>query len=151
MSETKQYNGGCICGTNRYKVFGPPAMVAYCHCEDCRMSTGSVVAVLAGFRRDGFELVNGDPTYFSTTSEVKRSFCGACGAPLFYENENFPENIYIHIGSFDQPEELPPDRHTWVSDRISWHEIKDNLSQYDQLSNAGLPESTPPYGNPIKA
>ena len=47
MSETKQYNGGCICGTNRYKVFGPPAMVAYCHCEDCRMSTGSVVAVLA--------------------------------------------------------------------------------------------------------
>jgi GNAT superfamily N-acetyltransferase len=148
MAESDQYSGGCFCGAIRYQVSGPPAMVAYCHCDDCRKSGGSVVAALAGFRRDGFEIVNGNPASFGATPAVKRSFCNTCGSPLFYENQDFPENIYIHIGGFDQAEELPPDRHTWVSHRISWHEIHDNLAQYEKLSNAGLPGNTPPYAKP---
>jgi hypothetical protein len=145
MTENELYTGGCNCSVIRYKVCGSPGMVAYCHCDDCRKSGGSVVAVLAGFRRDGFEITNGNPTCFGATPAVRRSFCSICGTPLFYENRDFPENIYIHIGSFDQPEKLPPDRHTWVSDRISWHVIKDSLAQYERFSNAGLPENTPPY------
>ena len=93
-------------------------------------------------------MANGNPANFSANPAVKRSFCNTCGTPLFYENQGFPENIYIHIGSFDQPEELPPDRHTWVCDRVSWHEIKDDLTQYENLSNAGLADNTPPYEKP---
>lgn len=145
MNTNERYPGGCICNAIRYAVFGPPAMVAYCHCEDCRKSSGSAVSVLAGFRKDGFELISGDPAYYAGVPEVKRSFCKVCGTPLFYENQNFPENIYIQIGSFDDPEQLPPDRHTWVSERISWHRIIDDLQQYEKLSNAGLAENTPPY------
>ena len=145
MNESQLHEGGCICGAVRYRVAGPPAMVAYCHCEDCRRSSGSVVSVLAGFSREGFEWLGGSPTCFSTTPAVDRGFCNACGAPLFYENRNFPENIYLHIGSFDHPDRLPPDRHTWVSQRISWHEIKDDLKQYQRLSNDGLAGNTPPY------
>ena len=148
MGDTRCHEGGCYCGAIRFRVDGPPAMVAYCHCDDCRKSGGSVAAVLAGFPKEGFELVCGDPAGFSAVPEVKRSFCSVCGSPLLYENRDFAENIYIHIGSFDQPEQLPPDRHTWVSDRVSWHDIKDNLTQYEQLSNAGLADNTPPYENP---
>jgi len=148
MTESDLYQGGCICGLIRYRVYGPPAMVAYCHCEDCRKSSGSVVSVLAGFRRQGYELIKGEPACFAATAGVKRGFCRDCGAPLFYENRNFPENIYIQIGSFDDPESLPPDRHTWVAERISWHEIGDGLKQYQRLSNGGLAENTPPYEKP---
>ncbi len=148
MTEDKLYFGGCFCDAIRYQVCGPPVMVEYCHCGDCRKSGGSAVTVFAGFRRDGFEIINGIPTYFDATSVVKRSFCGTCGTPLFYENQDYPDDIYIHLGSFDQPEELPPDRHVWVSERISWYEIKDNLSQYDQFSSAGLPGGAPPYKKP---
>ncbi|MDH3692791.1 MAG: GFA family protein [Gammaproteobacteria bacterium] len=149
MTEKKLYNGGCGCGAIRYQVYGPPVMVEYCHCDDCRESSGSAVTVLAGFRQNGFEILDGLPLYYDATSAVKRSFCGTCGSPLFYENQDYPEDIYIHLGSFDQPEELPPDRHVWVSERISWHEIKDGLSQYEQFSSAGLPEGAPPYKKPI--
>ena len=148
MTDSDLHQGGCGCRAIRYKASGSPVMVAYCHCADCRTSSGSVVSVLAGFRRTAFELLIGSPSSFSSTPEVKRSFCNTCGTPLFYENQSFAENIYIHIGSFDHPEELPPDRHTWVSDRVSWHEIKDNLKQYESLSNAGKPENTPPYVKP---
>ena len=145
MNENELYSGRCACNEIRYEVSGPPAMVAYCHCDDCRKSSGSVVSVLAGFQREGFELLQGNPAYFEATAAVNRSFCKTCGTPLFYENKNFPENIYIHIGSFDHPEKLPPDRHSWVSERVSWHEVKDDLKKFDQLSNAGLPGNTPPY------
>jgi hypothetical protein len=150
MNEYELYSGGCVCGAIRYRVLGPPAMVAYCHCDDCRKNSGSVVSVLAGFQQAGFELESGNPTSFEATPTVKRSFCKSCGTPLFYENNNFPENTYIHIGSFDHPEELPPDRHTWVSERIIWHEVTDSLKQYNQLSNSGLPGNTPPYEKPTR-
>ena len=148
MAGTDTYHGQCACGSIRYRVCGSPAMVGYCHCEDCRKSCGSVVAALAGFRREGFKLLSGNPTYFSNTPEVTRSFCHRCGSPLFYENQNFVENIYIHIGTFDHPECLPADRHTWTKSRVSRLNIADDLPQYEQLSNAGLSENTPAYKRP---
>ena len=148
MSEQKNRQGGCCCGAIRYQAVGTPAMVAYCHCEDCRRSGGSVVAVLAGFPREQFELIAGKPTGFSATPGVTRSFCSACGTPLLYENDGFAENIYLHVGTLDNPDDLPPDRHTWVSDRVSWHRIDDDLFHFDRLSNAGRAHNTPAYAPP---
>ena len=148
MGSDDKHTGGCACGTVRYRVGGEPVMIAYCHCEDCRRSSGSAVAVLAGFRRADFEMLQGSPEYYSSTPEVKRGFCPRCGSPLSYENRDFEENVYLHIGSFDSPESLPPDRHTFTSERISWHRIDDDLTQYQQLSNAGQANNTPPYRKP---
>jgi len=145
MTERELFNGGCRCGAIRYRVSGPPVMVEYCHCDSCRRSSGSAVTVLAGFPRDGFEILNGLPTYYESTPVVKRSFCGICGSPLFYENQEYPDEVYISLGSFDQPEQLPPDRHVWVSERITWHRIGDDLSQYDQFSGTGSAEGAVPY------
>ena len=145
MTERELYNGECRCGAIRYRVSGPPVMVEYCHCQSCRRSSGSAVSILAGFPRDGFRILHGSPTYYESTPGVKRSFCGTCGSPLFYENHEFPDEVYISLGSFDQPEELPPDRHVWVSERITWHRIGDDLSQYDQFSGSGSAEGAAPY------
>jgi len=149
MNKSNQHSGGCACGTIRYTISNSPAMIAYCHCQECRRTCGSVVSVLAGFARSGFELNSSEPAVFQSSAAVKRSFCKDCGTSLFYENQHFPENIYIHIGSFDQPENFPPDRHTFTSDRVCWYQINDDLIQYDQLSNAGLADNTPPYANPM--
>ena len=147
MSE-KDLEGGCFCGAIRYRVKNHPAMVAYCHCEDCRRSAGGVVAVLAGFAVDCHEAIRGELRQHVDEAGIERGFCGDCGSPLYYRNPNFAENIYIHIGSFDQPELLPPDRHTWVSQRIPWHRIDDDLAQYEQLSNDNRAGNTPPYRDP---
>ncbi len=150
MTEIELFKGGCRCGGIRYQVSGPPVMVEYCHCVSCRKSGGSAVTVFAGFQRTGFEITNGNPTGFNAATAVNRSFCGHCGTPLFYENQNYPEDLYIHLGSFDQQEELPPDRHVWVSERISWYEINDDLPQYDEFSGSGRPEGAPPYKKPVR-
>ncbi len=140
MADRELFNGGCRCGAICYRVFGPPVMIEYCHCDSCRRSSGSAVSVLAGFPRDGFEIITGSPTCYESNAIVKRSFCGICGSPLFYENQDYPDEVYISLGSFDQPEKLPPDRHVWVSERITWHQIGDDLSQFDQFSSTDSSE-----------
>ena len=140
MKENEVYSGRCGCGAIRYHVYGPPVMVEYCHCGSCRKSYGSVVSVLAGFRRDGFQIDDGVPTYYDSSSDVKRSFCGTCGTPLFYENQSYPDDVYISLGSFDDPGKLPPDRHVWASERISWYQIRDELPCHGQFSSAGTAE-----------
>jgi hypothetical protein len=119
-------------------------MVEYCHCESCRKSCGSVVSVLAGFPRSGFEILQGIPNYYGSSESVDRSFCGNCGSPLFYESSDYPGEVYINLGSFDQPEELPPDRHVWESYRIAWYQIDDGLPQYKQFSSTGSTEGAVP-------
>jgi len=144
MTESKDYEGGCRCRAIRYRVSGSPVMVEYCHCDSCRKSYGSVVSVLVGFRRSGFEILGGIPTYYSSSPKVKRSFCGFCGSPLFYEHGDYADEVYISLGSFDRPEDLSPDRHVWVSDRIPWYEIHDELPQHSQFSTAGSTEGGTP-------
>ena len=95
-----------------------------------------MVTVLAGFQRPGFEILSGIPIYYSSSAKVKRSFCGTCGSPLFYENDDYPDEVYISLGSFDHPENLSPDRHVWESDRIPWYEIHDELPQHSRFSSA---------------
>lgn len=151
MTEKDIYNGGCRCGAIRFRVSGPPVMVEYCHCNSCRRSSGSVVSVLAGFPRSGFDILDGIATYYGSTRGVQRSFCGTCGSPLFYENQEYPNEVYISLGSFDQPEALPPDRHVWMSDRITWYQIGDDLPQHDQFSSTGAAEGAAPYKKPDKA
>ena len=148
MSEAELYKGGCHCGAIRYQVSGPTVMVEYCHCDDCRKSMGSAVSALAGFRKEAFEIIKGTPTYHDPTSVVTRSFCGTCGSPLFYENRDYPDDLYIALGSFDQPELLPPDRHVWTSERIDWYQINDDLPQHKQFSGTGSAEAVAPDGNP---
>ncbi len=144
MTESKDYEGGCRCRAIRYRVSGPPVMVEYCHCDSCRKSCGSVVSVLAGFQRPDFEISSGIPTYYSSSSKVKRSFCGTCGSPLFYEHSDYADEVYISLGSFDHPEDLSPDRHVWVSDRIPWYEIHDELPQHSQFSRTGSTDGRTP-------
>jgi hypothetical protein len=146
--KSKALEGGCFCGAIRYQVSATPAMVAYCHCADCRRSGGSVVSVLAGFPREGHALLQGDPRYHEDQQGIRRGFCGDCGTSLYYQNPNFPENLYLHIGSFDEPEALPPDRHTWLSQRVSWHRVDDEFARYDGLSNNNQAGNTPPYRDP---
>ena len=148
MGGTEQYGGGCRCGAIRYRISGAPVMVEYCHCHSCRKSSGSVVASLAGFRREGFELLSGSPTFFEGTPGVKRSFCGTCGSPLFYENSDYPDEVYVSLGSFDRPEALPPDRHVWTSGKIGWYRIGNDLPQYAEFSGSGSAEAAVPYKRP---
>lgn len=64
---------------------------------------------------------------------------------LFYRNEEFlPGVVEVTVGSFDEPESLPPTLHIQVAEELGWDEARARTATCRALSLAhGLAEGTP--------
>lgn len=91
------------------------AGIIYCHCRDCRKSSGASVSPFAGYGSEQVETEQGMPKVYESSHGVRRSFCGDCGTPLSYEDERLPGEVYVMVGAFDDPEPFEPEVHHWIS------------------------------------
>jgi hypothetical protein len=113
------HTGGCQCGALRYALYAAPERVHLCHCRMCQKAVGGPFAALAPVRRRDFAWTRGRPASFASSSIARRDFCPRCGTPLsFFYAES--EWIAPTIGSFDRPQDVPPERHFGVEGRLAW-------------------------------
>ena len=92
-----------MCGRTRFTVFADPTFASYCHCDDCRQSTGAAVSAFIGF--DAADLVwQGEKLKgYKSSANVNRTFCPECGTSISYEDEKLPGKIYMYVGVMDHP------------------------------------------------
>lgn len=131
------HEGGCLCGAVRYRIDGPIESVAHCHCNSCRRSAGAAFVTWFTVPRERFAWINGRPAQFTSSSGVKREFCGACGTELAYRKETEATIIDLTIGSLDCAAGHPADRHVWTADRLDWLQVDDHLPAHDGWSTHG--------------
>lgn len=112
--------GGCLCGAVRFETDAVPLMVAFCHCSSCRKHTGAPVAAYVDFRRADVRFLRGEPTRFESSPGARRGFCGACGSTLMFEGDNLPEEIHIHLGALDEPENFVPAKADFPELKLPW-------------------------------
>ena len=122
-------NGGCLCGRVRYEVSGAPFYTTACHCADCRRAAAAPYVAWFSVMRAAFRFVSGAPRDYVSSPGVVRSFCADCGTPLTYRNAALPDEIDVATASLDRPDDVPPERHTWVSQKLAWVVIADGLPQ----------------------
>ena len=134
------HEGSCHCGNLRYGAMGQPVLVEYCHCRSCHRTVGAPLMAWAAFRRDEFAVTVGNPAAYESSPGVVRTFCGRCGTSLTLADERFPDEVYVALASFDNPEALPPEFHIWRSNRLSWLETSDNLPRYVKFRGDGIVE-----------
>lgn len=116
--------GGCLCGAVRFRLLGPPFEIDYCHCHSCRKHTGAPVSAFADCKRDLVEFTRGAPKLFESSPGVRRGFCADCGSTLTYETDALPDEIHIHIGALDKPEDFPPHgKPSFPEERLPWLRI----------------------------
>ena len=144
MSEITS-KGGCFCGAVRYRAAGAPFNPTNCHCADCRRASGAPFVSWASFPAAGFTFTQGKPESFRYAGRV-RTFCGRCGTPLTFQEDESPAEIDVTIGSLDHPEALAPRDHLWVSDRLPWITLADDLPSFETRRTAGPPAGTAPSG-----
>jgi hypothetical protein len=110
MSETS-HTGGCLCGAVRLVLTGAPYRVGICHCLDCRKHYGAVFHSFAVFPERAV-------TITGATAEYRNShFCPVCGSSLFMREA---DEIEVHLGCLDAPNQLRPTYESWVIRREAW-------------------------------
>ena len=126
--------GGCLCGRIRYEYRGEVGPAAYCHCADCRRSTGSAFNVGVRLRTDGFRVLRGEPRAFTKTADsgnsLTRHFCADCGSPVYTSSPRHPTFVYVKAGSLDDPTIVKPTYQSWTSAAVAWAAIPCGLTSY---------------------
>jgi hypothetical protein len=126
----KVHKGGCLCGRIRYAITQAPLRSSICHCRTCRRIASSTSLPFVVFPARAFMFESGEPRTFTSSPEVIRTFCATCGTPLTYENKADPETIDVMTISLDEPVAYAPTDHVWVSDKIGWDIIGDDLPRH---------------------
>ena len=129
-------SGKCRCGAYRFRVSEKPFLVSYCHCGDCRKSTGAPVAIFAGFKEDDVEITGEEAAIYKAIPEVNRLFCARCGTPIGYQDVRLPGEMYYYIGMLDNQRAIAPQLHAFVAERLDWLNIVDDLPRYEHFSRS---------------
>jgi len=135
--------GQCLCGTIKFEAPPKPLWVAHCHCESCRRNTGAAVATFVG-QRDVDVSWEGERSIYASSLGVRRGFCPNCGTPLTYEADQFPGEVHIYVGVFDDPGMFSPQVHVHFRERIPWLDLSDDLPRYAVQSSGVEPDSWGP-------
>ncbi|GGF31425.1 aldehyde-activating protein [Youhaiella tibetensis] len=107
----ESFTGGCLCGSVRFKASGQPDRVGLCHCLDCRKHHGALFNAYAIFPQDAVAIEGEVGAYDG------RHFCRRCGSAVFSISG---DEIEIHLGSLDTPDQLTPTYELWTIRRESW-------------------------------
>ncbi len=107
----KQVAGGCLCGAVRFVASGTPYRVGLCHCMDCRKHHGALFHASAIFPESAVSIEGTPRTYQG------RSFCSQCGSSVFSQSD---DEIEIHLGALDAPDQFKPTYELWTIRRESW-------------------------------
>ena len=126
--------GGCLCGSVRYRVSGEPLARTLCHCRSCRMASAAPSVAWVVFGRDDFAFITGEPTRFRSSPAVVRTFCGTCGTPLTYQHESRPDAVDITTITLDNPDDFAPTKEIWTGEKVAWERVNEAIAQYPESS-----------------
>ena len=107
----ERFTGGCLCGDVRITASGPPYRVGLCHCLDCRKHHGALFYAAAVFPEDAVTIAG------ETRAYQGRHFCPRCGSSVFASSGN---EIELHLGALDTPDQLTPTYELWTDRRAPW-------------------------------
>jgi hypothetical protein len=129
--------GRCLCGAVTYSADAAPVVQAVCHCADCQRQTGSPFTVFVGVPRDAFTVEGDTLGTYSTNGEdhdgaTERSFCSACGSPVFSISALAPDIALIKAGSLDDGSWLEPAVEFWTSSAQPWSPHVENAAQLER-------------------
>jgi hypothetical protein len=125
--------GGCQCGSVRYRITGEPVMTALCHCTRCRRAGGAPAVAWVMYEEGQVEFPASQPAIYESSPGCRRGFCAKCGTPISFTADYIPGLIDLTIGSLDHPETMPPAFHYWDTKRLPWMRFADDLPRHPEF------------------
>ncbi len=124
------YRGGCACGAVRYESRAEPRVSIHCCCRQCQRVTGAGHASQLAFPVDAVSIV-GKLNFYELTADsrntVSAGFCPTCGSPILKKSSGYPELVFFHAASLDDPSLFKPKKVVWSSSRQPWDYVDPDL------------------------
>ncbi len=86
MNDT--YKGSCFCGEVEFEVTGAPAVMGYCHCDDCTSWLGAPMSAFTLWPPDNVRITKGEANVgtFNKSEAAYRKHCKTCGGALMTDH-----------------------------------------------------------------
>ena len=135
-SSSRTLLGKCLCGAVQVSIADEFLYAGYCHCPDCRASSGSAFSAFAGIRKEKLQLTCDEESIskFRKNEDNVIYFCRHCGSWLFSIVRN-GEFAHVRLGILIDDPSIRPTFHIFVGSKAPWDTICDGLPQF-----AGLPD-----------
>jgi len=116
--------GGCACGSVRYRLGSAPMFVHCCHCRDCQRQTGSAFVINALIETDRVAILSGEPQPLAVPTDSGRPHrifrCPNCQTAVWSEYGGLAQLRFVRVGTLDDPAALPPDIHIYTRSKLPW-------------------------------
>ena len=130
MPKVVPVKGGCACGAVRYESNSEPAFSMICQCRQCQRISGSGHAAQFALPAESVSLTS-EVKFFGLTGDsgnsVSSGFCPSCGSPVFKKTSGFPQFLFFHAATLDDPKKFKPQFVAWSSSKQPWDHIDPGL------------------------
>lgn len=128
------FTGSCACGVTRYRIEGELGRIVNCHCSKCRKWHGAAFRTGVAVAQQNFSWVSGESllSQWQSSENGTAKFCSRCGSSLVTFRKNRPGVVAVALGTFNEDPGRGPEFHIFVGSKAPWHQILDDLPQYDE-------------------
>ncbi len=101
----------------------------------CRKAQGPTFRARARLKASDFRFTKGAElvTYYESSPGNHRGFCRVCGSPVHSKFDDHPAALGLPLGVLDQDPGIKPLFHVFVGSKAPWHDITDDLPQFQEL------------------
>ena len=135
-------DGGCNCGTIRFRLEVAPIITHCCHCRNCQKASGSAFCINAMIESEHLTVLAGTPERFQGTDSHEVARCASCGFALWSRHPYFGEAIaFVGVGMLDHGERLAPEAHYFTRSKHPWVQLPPDLPAFEALGYPDKPEA----------
>lgn len=121
----KDVTGRCECGAVAFVIKRARDTVTFCHCSQCRRTSGHYWAATRAETADITFTAEHGLAWYQSSPENRRGFCRFCGSSLFYR-PNGANHMGIAAGSLDLPTAMVAGKHIHTADCGDYYAIPDD-------------------------
>ena len=130
---SSHFDGGCACGSVRYKNAARPVFSWNCHCRHCQRASGSGYCPVSYVPKTSLEW-SGPITFYEVQADsknsVRRGFCSSCGSPVLILAELVPELVGVWAATRDNPSTFAATANVWTASSHTWSGIDTKLLSF---------------------
>jgi hypothetical protein len=155
---TEELNGGCLCGSVRFRTTQAPLRTLACHCKFCQRVTGSAYFAESMFPTSAVQFNTGKLNSYEHLSDgsgkkVFVHFCPDCGTTVSLTFERWPDIRGIARGCYDDPDAVTVSSHIWTRSAQTGTALPEGVECFAKarMTLEGQAESSIRHASPVMA